>query len=273
MNTVVTSILTSAVVSLFTFVLGLKSGKNQADRAFLQELYKKLYAHFSELEIGLKEKHPKRWEDYERVDKGNTICFYPPVRKMEKTGDILYLQNRIAKQASQLEIDCLCYESNVDDLCKKIHKFLVQHQELYKGELIDETYDKQRNPMKKVKTSNPDGCKTYRNFSYGTLADKEKVVKLLNERDSVEEKYSLSFYMRGNPPEREFIICPGSLAVDNDIFATKVSEYANNELNSVAVEKDLLKRITKLKKKLAKRAKNPTGFWETFAGAFIDIFH
>ena len=82
MNTVVTSILTSAIVSLFTFVLGLKSGKNQADRAFLQGLYKQLYAHFVELEAGIKENRPKKWEDYKSIQQGNITQFYPPVKEM-----------------------------------------------------------------------------------------------------------------------------------------------------------------------------------------------
>lgn len=60
---------------------------------------------------------------------------------------------------------------------------------------------------------------------------------------------------------------------DNETFANSIVEYADGEFDSSTVEKELLKRILKIKKKLAKRAKNPTGFWETFVGAFIDIFH
>ena len=34
----------------------------------------------------------------------------------------------------------------------------------------------------------------------------------------------------------------------------------------------LIKRIDKLDRKLIKNAKNPTGFWETVVGAFVDLF-
>ena len=126
--------------------------------------------------------------------------------------------------------------------------------------------------MIKMGTANPTGCKTYRSFSYGVLLDKERLIKLLDERDTSDKQYALDFAMRGNPPKREFVMYPSSLAVDNEIFAKRISEYANSKLNTVTVEKGLLKRIEKLKKIVAKRAKNPTSFWETFAGAFIDIF-
>ena len=48
MQTVLLSLATSLFVSMVTFILGLKSGKNQADRAKLQELYKNIHRHFSE---------------------------------------------------------------------------------------------------------------------------------------------------------------------------------------------------------------------------------
>ena len=43
-------------------------------------------------------------------------------------------------------------------------------------------------------------------------------------------------------------------------------------MDCTKIEKELLNRIEVIKKQLAKKAKNPTGFWETFAGAFVDIF-
>lgn len=273
MNTVVTSILTSAVVSLFTFVLGLKSGKNQADRAFLQELYKNLYVHFSELEVGIKEKRPKRWKDYKEINKEHTIEYFPLVKEMKRTGDILYLKKKIADKASQLELDCLNYSLNLDELCKKVHEYFLECPELFDNKLVDETYDKKNSPLIKLGTANPTGCKTYRYFTYGVLVDKEKLLEQLNERDASDQKYALDFALKGNPSERELVIYPCSLAVDNETFAKKITEYANGEFNTVAAERDILERIEKLKKIVAKRAKNPTGFWETFVGAFLDIFH
>lgn len=271
MNTIITSIITSSAVSILTFILGLKSGKSQTDRAFLQEKYKLLYAHFSELEVGIKEKNPKKWEDFKRMQQGSTCRYYPPVRELESTGDILYIKESIAKTASGLELDCLSYKSKLDELCVKMHEHLINCSELYKGELIDASYDKRQYPLKKINTVNPTECKTYRLFPYSILLDKEILINTLDERDASNDKYALDFVMSGNPPEKEFVIYPHSLEVNNIIFAERICEFANSEINCIDTEKELLKRIGKLKKKLAKRAKNPTGFWETFVGAFIDI--
>ena len=60
-QTVLLSLATSLIVSFLTFVLGLKSGKNQTDRAKLQNLYKNLYSHFSELKESLQYDRPKSW--------------------------------------------------------------------------------------------------------------------------------------------------------------------------------------------------------------------
>lgn len=273
METVIISVLTSIVVSLFTFILGLKSGKNQADRAFLQNLYKQLYAHFSELATGLEEKRPKRWEDYKSLTKGNITRYYPDVREMERTGDILYLKNRIFKRASQLEMECLNYKYNIDQLCLKVNDYLFEQTKLFNSELIDSSFDKTNSAKTKIETANSTCCKTYRLMSYDVLLDKKKLLEVLESRDSDINQYALSFTMRGNPPQREFILYPDSLAVDNSAFAETISKFAQEEMDCAGIETDLLKRIEALKRKLAKRAKNPTSFWETFAGAFMDIFH
>lgn len=43
MDAAIISIITSLIISGITFIFGLKSGKNQADREKLQNLYKEMY--------------------------------------------------------------------------------------------------------------------------------------------------------------------------------------------------------------------------------------
>ena len=274
MESIIASVITSVVVSMFTFILGLKSGKNQADRALLQELYKHLYAHFSELETGLKEKRPKRWIDYKGIKDGCYTRYYPVVREMERTGDILHIKNKIARQAVKIESDCLCYKDRVDELCLKVHEHIIHSPELFNGELIDVTHNRNSaNSWKIVETQNIKNCKTYMNMSYELLLDKERLVKALDSRDSDDNMYALAFCMRGNPPERQLTVYPNALADDNVVFAERISEFAQKTMDCASDEKELLNRIEKIKGILAKRAKEPTGFWETVAGAFADVFH
>ena len=273
MKTIITSVLTSLTVSLITFILGLKSGKNQADRAFLQRMYKQLYAHFTELETALKEKRPKRWDDYKKIEYRNQIKCYPLVREMERTGDLIYINNKIAKQALQLELDCLNYKYNVDKLCLKVHDYLVKTPGLFIGLLSDATYNRNdTNSWRIVGTSNPLNCNTFRYITYDVLLDKDRLIKELESMDSNDSKCALKFFTRGNPPEREFTIYPNSLSDNNEVFADSISQFTAESMDCTKIEKELLNRIEVIKKQLAKKAKNPTGFWETFAGAFVDIF-
>ena len=274
MKAIIASAITSIIVSLFTFILGLKSGKNQADRALLQDLYKRLYSHFSELETRLKEKRPKRWTDYQCIKESNIIRYYPVVHEMERTGDILHVNDKIARQALELELDCLCYKDKVDNLCIKVHDHIIHSPELFKGELIDATHDRNRStPWKIVETQNTKACRTCRLISYDVLLDKERLVKALDSKDETNNLCGLTFYMRGNPPERQLTIYPDSLAENSISFATNISDFSMKTLDCATTEKELLKRIETIKKVLAKRAKDPTSFWETFAGAFADVFH
>lgn len=98
-QTIGLSFATSLIVSLITFVLGLKSGKNQADRAKLQDLYKNLYSHFSDLKESLNRNRPKSWNNYKKVERGfYSVEYYPPVKELNRTGDILFIKKGIAKK-------------------------------------------------------------------------------------------------------------------------------------------------------------------------------
>ena len=93
-QTIGLSFATSLIVSLITFILGLKSGKNQADRAKLQDLYKNLYSHFSDLKDSLNKNRPKSWKNYKKVERGiYSVEYFPPVKELHRTGDILFIKN------------------------------------------------------------------------------------------------------------------------------------------------------------------------------------
>ncbi len=275
MNAVITSILTSVVVSLFTFVLGLKSGKNQTDRAELQKLYKKLYLYFLDIENNLNNNCLIRWEDNERKEDGtNDDYYYPIVQNMEKNGDLLQLKNTITEKALQLEEKYIEYERNLENLYNSIHEYLISHQQefFYVG-LINRSFRNNGTYISRLETPNHGKCEEKLQYTYDDLVNKVKLLELLDHIDNLEDKCHLSFSTGGNSPVREFIIYPYSLKVDKDSFATKISEHAHNTTFNSTVEKEtLLKKISILERKLAKRVKEPTGFWETFAGAFIDIF-
>ena len=103
MDTVIISLITSLIISLITFTLGVKSGKNQSDRQKLKEFYKNIMIHFQELKYGLDSYNPKTWVHYRDLNHK----YNPLIKGMVINGDIIEINDRIAIQAEKLEKDVL----------------------------------------------------------------------------------------------------------------------------------------------------------------------
>ena len=132
-QTVLLSLATSLIVSMVTFVLGLKSGKNQADRAKLQNIYRDLYSHFSDLKDALKRNRPKTWTDYKKIERGlYSTEYYPPVKDLKRSGDILFLNRKIADEALELELQMMNYSSDLSRHIPEIHKAIISNLGIYK---------------------------------------------------------------------------------------------------------------------------------------------
>lgn len=273
MKTVLISIGTSLIVSLITFILGLKSGKNQADRAYLQKIYKNLYSHFHDIELALLDGRPKEWHDYKKIETMHSIKYYPMVKELDRSGDILYLKDKIAKDALLLEQECLHYPYDADDAITHIHQLILQNPHFFKGGLVSDSYQKSDNKSR-IKTSNESNCNTYHPESYLLFLDKKAISKHISLWATSNPDYALAFTTRGNPPKFSFTIYPNDLLITSDEFIEYIwtSENSSSYIKLNQTKDDLLKRITKIKKQLAKRAKNPNTFWETFFGAFGDLF-
>ena len=126
MKTIIVSALTSLLVSLMTFILGLKSGKNQTDRARLQDLYKQLHTHFKEIKNGFITHRYKKWSDYKRIESINRIQYLPLVKELDRTGDLIYIHKGIANKAITLEQKCLNYEHEIEKEIERLHQFIIE---------------------------------------------------------------------------------------------------------------------------------------------------
>ena len=100
-------------MALVTFVLGVKSGKNQADRQRLQEMYKSLLVHFQDLKERL-DSYPRRWDQYEEHRVGWEIHYLPTVKKMEHDGSSVYIKQRLFSEALELERDVVEFGYDVE---------------------------------------------------------------------------------------------------------------------------------------------------------------
>lgn len=274
-RTVLISLGTSLVVSFVTFVLGLRSGKNQADRQKLQDLYKQLYSHFADLKKSIEDERCRTWESYDHIVKGSRIIYTPPVRKLELSGDLIFLKKGIAEQAVALETRTLSFGSDKDYLAKDIHGVLLDNLSLLKDGYVFEGYSHNKDKRNSLKSANPTGCSTLWSCSYKDFFSIDRLKKLL-DRWGAEKDHALNFTTKGNPPGYSFCLYPESLTVTTDEFVQTLISGFKSKVNGYSdletTKKQLIIDIDKLQKKLRKRAVEPFSFWETFFGAFADLF-
>lgn len=276
LQTVLLSLGTSLVVSLITFILGLKAGKNQIDRAKIQDLYKKLYSHFLDLRSSAERNHPKSWKHYKKVERGvYSIEYFPPVKEMKHTGDILFISRKLSEEASALELEFMNYSNNLKCVIPKIHETLISDLQIYQSGYKFSSYRGDSNDKTHFETANPTDCRTFRPKDYRDFMNLQEMMELFNELLPSGE-ISIDFTSGDNPTSYSVKIYPGGITLDPNTYVAQLFSKLEKipEFNKLCQQKiDLIAKAEKLCKKLSKKAKEPIGFWETIFGAFGDMFH
>ena len=131
-------------MALVTFVLGVKSGKNQADRQRLQEMYKSLLVHFQDLKERL-DSYPRRWNQYEEHRVGWEIHYLPTVKKMEHDGSSVYIKQKLFSEALELERDVLEFGYDVERYYDDIFDAIASDDDLFKAPIDTSTDGRGRN--------------------------------------------------------------------------------------------------------------------------------
>src|SRR5689334_3936767 len=102
-GTVLVSAITSALVSMLTFVVSVRVSKDQGDRAPLRAVYQRLFEHFRELREAIRSGRPKTWGDYPL--KGNH--YVPPFSAMQISGEANLLPPQLALRCDTVERETL----------------------------------------------------------------------------------------------------------------------------------------------------------------------
>jgi len=273
--TVLISLFTSLIVSLFTFTLGLKSGKNQADRAKLQDIYKRLYLHFDSLREALEANEPKRWDQFKSVKiSSNSSQSVPVVREMKYNGEGLYVREDFFRSALTLEAELVSFGQNTYNSIGEIHKCLMGLKEYCIDGGKFESYDKGEEKYFLSSTRNTIGC-SFREYDYRCFYDRNSIKNIFLEQEQ-STNLSIKFSCYKNGFKYSFQLFPNSLSISNDEFFNKfyasITQYIPSFFD-YASKKDMFNnRINKLNKKLKQKAIDPHSFKATLGGALADIF-
>ena len=87
------------ILSFLGFVIGIRAGKNNRDRAYLREIYQKLFNHLRVLKESIENGTPKQWESYRNKDHKEV----PLIHGLEQDGTLNALPDRIGKQLIDVE--------------------------------------------------------------------------------------------------------------------------------------------------------------------------
>jgi hypothetical protein len=101
--TVIVSVITSGIISIATFIIGVRMAKDQGDRGALRQIYQRLFEHFLVLRDAIQEGQPKAWPDFPR--KGNQ--YVPLFRQMQSDGEANMLPTRLMAECEAMETDAL----------------------------------------------------------------------------------------------------------------------------------------------------------------------
>lgn len=270
MNQQMENILISAGVSLFvsliTFTLGLKAGKNQSDRKSDKDKYREISVHFNDLLRDLKTLNPKKWDDYDSMPTNTGGEYVPLLKKMKFNGQSIELNKKLIKEAEKLEYDLLYWSSNYYLKLEQIKEHIILE--------IFNYHDKvsvDKNGNLDIGTS-PNQSIVYIN-SLGIFFYEYEFYKYINNLKD-ENVYIVN--LKGRSKRSYIGIVKDSLnSISLKEFLMKIFQYYKNdiEIKKLKQEKDsLLVRTENIIKNVDKRVKEPFTFIETVFGAITDIF-
>lgn len=267
-----TTLLTAAAILITAFILFaivLRYCKNQIDKERLKILYKNLYCHFSELQESLQNGNPKSWESYTRLEHGfHSIEYYPPVKELKRTGDILFLKKGIARESLKLEKEILNYFQELAKHIPELHMALLSDMQLYK-----EGYSFHEHERMHFETSNPQRCNMFCQKNYCILYNREELVKLFQK---LQISTAIEFISGNTPATYSITIYPSGLAVSEHEYVERLLSSLEKNVTDYKMlcnkGKELISLVNELTNKLARRAHKPIRFTEMIGNTFLDFF-
>lgn len=274
-TSVVVSFATSLVVSLFTFVLGLKAGKNQTDRARIQGIYKKLYLHFDHLREALEENKPMRWELFEKKTTASYIKYLPVVRAMKENGEALYVKEPILQTVEKLEREVLTFGQQTYNSISQIHKCLMEQKDKCLDGGTFASHDKGTNKFFMTSSRGDIVGSRTQQCDYRDFYERASIEQLFANQENT-DNLTLEFSCYNDGYKYYFKIYPNSLSISNaeliDKFYSSIVNYEPEFFKYEETKKHFSIALQKNLKRLKRRAREPHSFIEIIVGAFTDIF-
>jgi|GEM_PF-6833154 len=261
-STILVSIITSLIVSVIVFILGLRAGKNQTDRPKLKEIYRRLSVHFQDLLYHIQLGKPKRREHFQRKR-----IFYAetPVIEIREKGLDIDLSQRVVKNIDQLENECITFGYSYLNALQKVLDLAISR-------LRDHSISPPNEKKQSIKSGQPG---TFFEVNFGILLVHEELLRICTR---LNEDQNLGIRLQISRKNTDFSFCVNANSlkdVNISEFLLAIHQTSINLPDVVEVLAEKKRLVTSLQtkiKRLNQRTRDPHSFWETLIGAFGDLF-
>ena len=264
-TTILVSILTSLTVSIITFIVGLRVGKNQADRRQLKEYFRNLCIHFEVLLNSIENGKPKTWDDFRKPNWDESI---PLVKGMKKDGTIIDLPDRLAEKLENIEFECLKFGFNFQQLLLTVRDKGIEILNAHSNKpIVTEDSDISNSPKR-------NGNKFFESYLGGILI--KDVVKKMCDWLQNDPQSGINLLIHQNSRRLSFYIYPSGLKnIEIVDFLKKFHEISleiPNVHRTLDIGTNIGEEIRKVLPRLRQLSRDPHPFWETLLCAFKDVF-
>jgi hypothetical protein len=245
----------SLVVSVVVFSIGVRVGKERADRSLARKKYEEIYAHFKDLLGSIEARKLRYWSHYDLI--GNV--YSPHLRKGEHDGSNNIIPKALAKRFLETETEALVASTKVRKEIEDVHVPEVGVQ-----------FDRHREGNRKQSSSY--SCRTLSICDFITMS-RVTVEEILDSIDkdtyfaidtSTERGKSHSLYVRDD------MMYEGTMR--DFILKLHSERQANRKVETSALD-NAAKRLIDDLKTLSDRIRDPHPLRATVFGSIRDFFN
>lgn len=258
----------SLFLSIILFALGLRAGKERAERKELREKYRNIYSYLKKFRDRIEEGNSLYWRHFV---KSFHDSFTPYLKEMMEKGDHVELTKGLFPQIIEIEKDCLAYGWSFQNLSLKA------------GEIVEEVLVKNGVSLKKekyqIKTSitDTDSEKSGPFFEYNPtkLIHEKELNYVLNRLKNSEVGIKFRYVQESTIKYEIHIRQADTRCLDISNILSQIRnslvEYKDKD-HFLIKEDDIIYDINKFLNKLEKRIREPYTFWSTVGSSIKDIF-
>ncbi|WP_342423126.1 hypothetical protein [Paenibacillus sp. FSL E2-0178] len=259
------SALISLGLSLVTFSLGVRSGKERTERLKLREKYREIFAHFNKLKEGVENYKPISWDKFydSKTRESKPYC-----RELVKNGESLELSRSLFPKVVDLEEKTLGFGWKFTELSESAGDIVIDVLERRGVSLKKEQY----RTIVDFEEGNNERA-SYYELNPVLLMSEEKRNEWNQTLETSEAGINFTYLYESKIKYSIYLKKSDLIRIGLPDLINQIGERIYNEnLELIEEQKALIAELKTVLKKVSKLAKEPHSFWGTIGNTFRDFF-